>query len=430
MKLQTLFRRLSAGGFARNVATLASGAALAQALPLLFAPLLTRLYTPADFGLLAVFVAWLSNLAVIATARFDMAVVLPKTDTEAARLMRLSLLINTALLLLCLLLFWPWHQAIAGLLHAPALAPWLPLLPLGVWLAGCVAAWTAWNNRLRRYAANAQGRVAQSLGVSLLQLAAGWSGLAAAGLIVSQLAGQAIALLALARSDIAARFASLRGHDRQQLLAVARRYREFPLVNTPHAFVVAFQDSLMLALLTALSGAGIVGQYALVLRVLKLPAALVGQAVAQVVFRDLAEAAAAGRALSGLLKRALLILAALSLLPFGLLAACGGPLFALVFGAGWHGAGQIAAVLAPYFAASFIAGPAFMVPMVIGKQRASFVFVLFGVIINLAVFAAVYLLGRDAMQAFAVMSAVMTIYFAAYVAWVFRLLGRRESAHA
>ena len=113
------------------MATLASGAALAQALPLLFAPLLTRLYTPADFGVLAVFVAWLSNLAVVATARYDMAVVLPSDDADAARLMRLALLINTALCALCLLLFWPWHQAIAGALGQPALAPWLPWLPLG-----------------------------------------------------------------------------------------------------------------------------------------------------------------------------------------------------------------------------------------------------------------------------------------------------------
>ncbi|MCQ4145934.1 lipopolysaccharide biosynthesis protein [Vogesella sp. AC12] len=426
MSLSVLRQRLAAGGFMRHVATLASGAALAQALPLLFAPLLTRLYTPADFGVLAVFVAWLSNLAVIATARYDMAVVLPKSEPEAARLMLLALAINTGLLLLTLPLFWPWHAAIAGLLGAPQLAPWLPLLPLGVWLAGAVAAWTAWNNRQRRYAANAQGRVVQSLGVSLLQVAAGWSGLAAGGLILSQLAGQAIALLTLARADVAARLPWLRGHDRAALLAEARRYREFPLVNTPHAFVVAFQDSLMLALLSALSGAAIVGQYALVLRVLKLPAALVGQAVAQVVFRDLAEAAASGRALSGLLKRAVLVLAALSIVPFGVLALWGGPLFALVFGTPWLAAGEIAANLAPYFAAAFIVGPAFMVPMVIGRQRASFLFVLCGVIVNLAVFAAVYVAGRDAMLAFRVMAVVMTLYFAAYLAWVFRLLRLRE----
>jgi hypothetical protein len=67
-----------------------------------------------------------------------------------------------------------------------------------------------------------------------------------------------------------------------------------------------------------------------------------------------------------------------------------------------------------------------MVPMVIGRQRASFLFVLCGVIVNLAVFAAVYVAGRDAMLAFRVMAVVMTLYFAAYLAWVFRLLRLRE----
>ena len=122
----------------------------------------------------------------------------------------------------------------------------------------------------------------------------------------------------------------------------------------------------------------------------------------------------------------MLVLAALSLLPFGVLALWGGPLFALLFGAPWLGAGEIAANLAPYFAAAFIVGPAFMVPMVIGRQRASFLFVLCGVIVNLAVFAAVYVAGRDAMLAFRVMAVVMTLYFAAYLAWVFRLLRLRE----
>jgi O-antigen/teichoic acid export membrane protein len=186
----------------------------------------------------------------------------------------------------------------------------------------------------------------------------------------------------------------------------------------------------MLAMLAALSGSAVVGQYALVLRVLKLPAALVGQAVSQVVFRDLAEAAGHGRALRGMLARALLMLAALAIVPFSVLGLWGGPLFAWVFGAGWHGAGDIAAVLSPYFAAAFIAGPAFMVPMVLGQQRASFVFVLAGVVVNLAAFAAVYMASHDAMRAFGVMSLVMTVYFAAYVAWVFRLLRRREQHDA
>lgn len=93
--LAKLKARLGQGGFARNVATLAGGAAVAQFLPVLFTPLLTRLYSPADFGVLTQFVAWLSNLVVIATWRYDMAVVLPEEEADAMRLMVLALLFNT-----------------------------------------------------------------------------------------------------------------------------------------------------------------------------------------------------------------------------------------------------------------------------------------------------------------------------------------------
>ncbi|SMF54247.1 lipopolysaccharide biosynthesis protein [Pseudogulbenkiania subflava] len=428
--LKSAVQRLAAGGFARNVATLTGGAALAQLLPLLFAPLLTRLYSPDDFGLLAVFSAWLSNLAVIATARYDMAIVLPKDERDAERLMTLALAINLALLLVLTVLLLPAHGGIARLLGAPALAPWLLVLPAGVWLAGSLQAWTNWNNRQRRYAANAQGRVAQSLGVTLAQLGAGWAGLGFAGLIAGSLAGQALALWAQARADLATRLAWLRGHRRAELAEVARDYSEFPKVNTPHAFVVAFQDSLMLALLASLAGHAVVGQYALVLRVLKLPAALLGQAVSQVIFRDLAEAHAHGRAMTPLLARALAVLAGAALLPFGLLLVAAEPLFGWVFGAGWREAGVIAATLVPYLAAAFIAGPCFMVPMVIGRQRASFLFVLTGVVVNMAAFAAVFVSSRDALLAFKVMSGVMTLYFAAYVAWIFQLLRRLETQSA
>ena len=87
-------------------------------------------------------------------------------------------------------------------------------------------------------------------------------------------------------------------------------------------------------------------------------------------------------------------------------------------------------MLAPYFAAAFIAGPAFMVPMVLGQQRASFVFVLAGVVVNLAAFAAVYMGGQDVLGAFGVRSLVMSVCFAGYVAWPFRLLRRPEQRAA
>ena len=62
-------------GLLRATLTLLAGGALAQALPLLLGPLLTRLYTPEQFGRYAVFAALAANLGVVACARYEFALV-------------------------------------------------------------------------------------------------------------------------------------------------------------------------------------------------------------------------------------------------------------------------------------------------------------------------------------------------------------------
>ena len=57
------------GGFVRNVVTLMTGTAIAQAIPILISPILTRLYTPNEFGILALYMAVVSVVAIIVTGR-------------------------------------------------------------------------------------------------------------------------------------------------------------------------------------------------------------------------------------------------------------------------------------------------------------------------------------------------------------------------
>src|SRR5256885_405341 len=79
--------------FARSVLTLASGTAAAQALLALSLPVLTRLYTPADYGALAVFSSTITVLLVLASLRFELAIPLPESDEDAASLLALSFLV-------------------------------------------------------------------------------------------------------------------------------------------------------------------------------------------------------------------------------------------------------------------------------------------------------------------------------------------------
>jgi O-antigen/teichoic acid export membrane protein len=183
-------------------------------------------------------------------------------------------------------------------------------------------------------------------------------------------------------------------------------------------------------LLTVIASAEVMGHYGLVLRVLKLPAALLGQAVSQVLYRDLAEAHSQQQRLLPLLVKAQLVLGGVAVLPFAALMLWGEPLFALAFGEAWRDAGIIAGLLAPSFFCMFIAAPCFMVPMVLSRQRTSFLFALLGIVVNLGTLGAVYWQGHDAHMVFRLQAWVMSVYYVIYMVWIYRLCRHTETQHA
>ena len=79
--------------FTRNVLTLMTGTTIAQAIPIVISPILTRIYTPEDFGLFALFIAITSVFGSIATGRYELAIMLPNKDENAINILALGLII-------------------------------------------------------------------------------------------------------------------------------------------------------------------------------------------------------------------------------------------------------------------------------------------------------------------------------------------------
>lgn len=417
--------RFTRSGFVRHIVTLATGAALAQVIPLFVQPILTRLYTPHAFGVLSLYVALMSNLAVLATARYEMAIVLPADDKRACNLMALSLTFATVLSLLVLVLqLLGADKLLLRLMVVPnnetGFGVWLMLLPLSLWFAGLMQAWTNWNNRHSRYRANATGRMSQSVGMSLTQLLGGLLHAGPGGLILGQFAGQVCSLVAQAWTDIKQRFNWRHQVDRATMKMVALEYSEFPKINTPHAFVTALQDSMTLALLGIMSGTATVGYYGMMMRLLKLPAALIGQAVAQVAYRELAEARNQGQPLRPILKRMALALGGMALVPFLVIQLAGEPLFTLVLGATWRTAGRYAEAMSVFILFHFIASPLAMVPLVIERQRTAFMLSLVQTVLFVGALWSGFHFWGDPVRAFTLVSWVMVGYFLFYFSWLFR----------
>jgi O-antigen/teichoic acid export membrane protein len=334
--------------------TLLAGGAAAQLLPLLIGPLLTRLYAPAEFGVYHLFAAVAANVAVVACARYEFALPLEHDDAgaDALRVLCLWLLLATGAV-----------SAVAAGVWAVAVAAGWPLwLPLAVLGWGALSLATLLATRAQRFRALAASRVVQHGGGALAQLFAGWAGLGLAGLIAAPLLAVAACLLLLGLP-----LRGLGAAGAARLREVARRHRDFPLLNTPHAFSGALQDTLSVALIAGTHGAAAAGFWGLALRYLKAPATLVGSAVSQALYPALAtqRGAAGGASPAGraAVRRVMLVLAAPAVLLVLLLWALAPEAFAWAFGEPWRPAGELAAALALYIGVHFVASPLGVVTM-------------------------------------------------------------------
>ncbi|MGL6109603.1 MAG: lipopolysaccharide biosynthesis protein [Rubrivivax sp.] len=381
----------------RAVLTLMAGGALAQALPLLLGPLLTRLYAPAQFGIYHLFAAVAANLAVVACARYEHALPLARDDDEARALAALCRWLLLAAIAVSALLAGIWALSLGQL--------WPLWLPAAVGTFGLLSLATLFAMRARRFGALAGSRVLQHGGGAALQAAAGAAGAGVWGLIAAPVVA-ALAAAALLRPPWSAGWRL----PRRALGAVARRYRDFPLLNTPHAFMGALQDTVAVALIAAWQGPAAAGFWGLALRYLKAPATLVGGAVSQALYPALAAgdgASAAGRAEVRRVMRALAWVALPLVLALWLFAPAA---FAAAFGEPWREAGELARALALYIGVHFVASPLSVVTMAWGAQAWALKLSLVGQALFIAALVAGLALGGLNGAGWAV-SAAMTLYF-------------------
>ena len=361
-------------GLLRATVTLLMGGALAQLVPLLLGPVLARLFTPQAFGVFTTFSTVAATVAVVACGRYEFALPMARDEDEAAVLLALCVRIG----LLVLVLSVPLAALLNMTGHLPL--PWL--LPLAVAAAGALQLLIMWSNRAQRFRALAISRVLQYGGAALLQVALGvalWGAArqpagaeAAWALVIAPVISGVLAALVLVQPAPAGGWRALlpaRAHPgmQQAMRQVAVKFRDFPLLNTPHAFLGALQDALAVAMLVAFSGHAAAGFWGLGLRYLKAPATLVGSAVSQALYPRLegAQPADAQRAV----RQIMALLGAVALGLMLVLMVAGPWLFRLVFGAAWQEAGELARALAPYIAVHFVAAPLAVVTMAWKAQR-------------------------------------------------------------
>ena len=124
--------------FAADVLKLVTGTTIAQVITILAAPVITRLYGPEAFGLLTLFASITSILGVNRLhGAYELAIMLPKTDEEAANLLGLCLLCVAVISGLTVPALYFGGDALLSLLRAPGPGSYLVLVSPFVFAGGC-----------------------------------------------------------------------------------------------------------------------------------------------------------------------------------------------------------------------------------------------------------------------------------------------------
>ena len=182
--------------FSTDILKLASGTAIVQGLSTLISPFIARLFPPEAFGIFALFSSIVGVIVVISTLRYDIGVMLPEQDSDAANLAAGALLSTISFSLLMGMIIWLGGPAIADLLNAPELAPYLWFAPILVFFGGIGAGHpvlVAWASRSRKFSEISKTNVIGSTISMAMKITLGFLGFnTGSGLIVSSLVGSTI----------------------------------------------------------------------------------------------------------------------------------------------------------------------------------------------------------------------------------------------
>jgi lipopolysaccharide exporter len=358
--------------FARNVFTLFSGTTIAQIIPFLAAPILTRLYAPEDYGLLALFTAVFSLVSIIVTLQYEAAIVLPKEETDAVNLVGLCLILTAYISLLTLVIVVIFNGLITHWLGDEKISFWLYFTPIPIFLTGLFNTLNYWATRKKQYKRLAARTISQSITTAGTKLAFGLAGALKSGLIIGTLIGQTTATGVLSWLTWKDDKVVLKKFTRNGISNIAKVYKNFPKYTAWQSFFDMFNASGTSFIISAFLGSGILGLYAFTIGLLQRPLQLIGMSVAQVYYQKASEIYNQGGNIWEITKKIIARLSIISLIIFIPIAIAGPQLFSFVFGKEWYDAGVYARLLLPWLVVRFIGSPITSSVNILGKQKAFF----------------------------------------------------------
>ncbi len=365
--------KYKSSSFIRNAITLVSSTVVAQALPILTAPILTRIYSPDDYGTLGIYMSVSGLFGVFATLGYSNAIMIVKDDEEAISLTTVCFYNSILIAAISLLLTIGLKNYVIVHFQAEKLAgAYLFFIPMTIFLTGVNTTLSVWANRKLKYKRLAISRIGTSLFTPILSIVLGLIYKNFFGLFAGLIGGQLIFTLFLwGQSKKEDKF-RLNKLDFISVKAYYLKHRNFFLYSLPADFVNNFTNQAPVFVLSSMAGMSVVGQFNMSSRMLAVPSFLISSSIGDV-FKQRASADfhQLGTCRPIFIKtfKTLLII---SIPLFGLLFLFGPEIFALAFGERWRQAGSMSRVMVLMYFLRFVISPLTYVYYIKNKQFEDF----------------------------------------------------------
>ena len=411
------------GSFVGDVSKIMGATAFGQVLGVISLPIITRLFTPEAFGLFGVYTAMIGILAVFVCMRYELTIVLPKDDNDAANLFWVSIAFTffwTAFTGLIILFF---RDSIASLINAPEIAPFLWLVPIGVFLTGINTTHSHWNTRRAQFGRLAGVSMVSSVVTTGSKLGAGFGGFVSGGaLILASLTGTLTSSYILGRKIWKEDGGSIVSNiSIARMMSLMKRYSNISIFNSTSSLFNSVSQQAPLILLAWFFNPAIVGYYLLGHKLLMIPVNLLSKSLKKVYFQRASVELNKKGYVGNITKYVTINLSLISLLLMTIMISIVAPLTSTIFGQEWMFAGKFIQWMAPWVAIGLITNSIRGNISIFQKEHILLLFHSFGFLLRVVALLIGGMLIKDAYLTIVLYSAASIIYYIFLFNWILSL---------
>tara|TARA_B110000459_G_scaffold121427_1_gene133820 strand:- start:270 stop:1589 length:1320 start_codon:yes stop_codon:yes gene_type:complete len=405
--------------FFKNAGTLFSGSLMAQAVSFGALYFLAKMYSPAQFGSLEIFVKLAGIGTVVAGLRYELAIVAVDADDEAQDITRLSLWLNFLISTSFFIIIICFKTSLAALFNItqPNI---LYFVPLAIWLMGSAETLVFWGNRQRKYKTTSNNRVLSSVSGTSYKLLHPFITIAGNGLIIGQLLSQIVAFLHL----LLIYPIKILDTTKNDLIKLAKKHKSFSLYSTPAAFLNILATSMPVFMIAAFDGQDATGYFGNAFKLSYLPMSMIAMALGQVFFErnarlknDKVQTAAMSHQLFDTMFW-------VALIPVVVLTVWGDQITLLLLGEEWTETGVYIQITMPFYFAMYLTTSFSSAFVTYNKLNVQLVYNLFFLTITAGALYLTYRLGGNTRSALAWFTLVGVILRIGVLNYFFHLFGK------